>query len=278
MKISVRRPRASEIFGSFLGLLDIKLGAEIILLFGLINKVAGLYGLITILVGGSFVQLLFYAYSTGTLFAFLWGLRVVKAETASPTLLLSHLYALDHLIVSVFHYIFFETYWYSVPHDGRRTINSQAQQDLIDLALSRGEIRQPTADQTEALDELRVALAGDIWEAEKGFAVWTLVAGWLLKIYFILILYSYAAHLASSTYHTLPLTARGKATQIAHPTTEDDLQAEIDLQKAEQEAEERDAGEASGSGSGTANGSAVGDAGRKKKKADGDENEEFSWD
>lgn len=45
----------------------------------LINKVAGLYGLITIFVGGSFAQLLYYAYSVGTLFAFLWGLRVVKS-------------------------------------------------------------------------------------------------------------------------------------------------------------------------------------------------------
>ncbi|WWD17469.1 hypothetical protein CI109_101910 [Kwoniella shandongensis] len=285
MKISVRRPKASEIFGSFLGLLDIKLGAEIILLFGLINKVAGLYGLITVLVGGSFVQLLYYAYSTGTLFALLWGLRVVKSESAHPTLLLSHLYALDHLIVTIFHYIFYLTYWYSVPHDGRRTINSQAQQDLIDLALSRGEIRQPTEDQSEALDELRVALAGEIWEAEKGFAVWTLVIGWFVKIYFILILYSYAAHLASSTYHTLPLTARGKATQIAHPssnntnTSEDDLQAEIELQKAEQEAEERNAGvsagpSGSGSGSGLANGEASGRGGKKK----GEDDEDFSWD
>jgi hypothetical protein len=45
----------------------------------LINKVAGVYGLITILVGGSFVQLLFYAYSIATLFAFLWALRIVKS-------------------------------------------------------------------------------------------------------------------------------------------------------------------------------------------------------
>jgi hypothetical protein len=38
-----------------------------------------LYGLITIFVGGSFTQLLFYAYSVATLFAFLWALKIVKA-------------------------------------------------------------------------------------------------------------------------------------------------------------------------------------------------------
>lgn len=45
----------------------------------LINKVAGLYGLITIFVGGSFLQLAFYAYSTASLFAFFWALRIVKS-------------------------------------------------------------------------------------------------------------------------------------------------------------------------------------------------------
>lgn len=227
----------------------------------LINKVAGLYGLITIFVGGSFAQLLYYAYSVGTLFAFLWGLRVVKSvrallydgaakanneqESSVPTLLLSHLYSLDHIIVSLFHYIFYVHYWYTVPHDGRRTINSQAQQDLINLALSRGEITEPTGESGQSADELRTALAGEIWERERGFAVWTLLAGWILKIYFILVLYSYAAHLASSTYHTLPLTFRGKATKLAHPDpgqegsspripgeSEDD----IELRRAEQAA------------------------------------------
>lgn len=45
----------------------------------LINKVAGVYGLITVLVGGTFVQFLFYAYSVVTLFAFLWALGVIKS-------------------------------------------------------------------------------------------------------------------------------------------------------------------------------------------------------
>jgi hypothetical protein len=45
----------------------------------LINKVAGLYGLVTLFVGGSFTQLLFYAYSLATLFGFLWMLKIVKS-------------------------------------------------------------------------------------------------------------------------------------------------------------------------------------------------------
>ncbi|ODO08909.1 hypothetical protein L198_00648 [Cryptococcus wingfieldii CBS 7118] len=282
LNFSVHR---SAIFNSFLGLLDIKLGAEIVLLFGLINKVAGLYGLITIVVGGTFPQLLYYAYSTGTLFAFLWGLKVVKSEKSAPALLLSHLYALDHAISTVFHYVFFYKYWYNTPHDGRRTINSQAQQDLINLALSRGEITEPVGGDSNRLDELRAALAEDIWAQEKGFAVWTLVAGWALKIYFILILYSYAAHLASSTYHTLPLTARGRATQIAHPDpskssdrtdphTGGRAAAENDddeeLRKAQHATEEVGSAPAQTQGKGEGKG-------KGKGKAGGDE-DDFSWD
>jgi hypothetical protein len=112
----MRRLRPGAVFDSFLGLLDIKLGeysevlrniksnnerrrrdctslwrewdmddghveAPRLMLtwIQLINKVAGVYGLITILVGGSFAQLSFYAYSVATLFAFLWALRIVKS-------------------------------------------------------------------------------------------------------------------------------------------------------------------------------------------------------
>ncbi|WVN88124.1 uncharacterized protein L203_103325 [Cryptococcus depauperatus CBS 7841] len=277
-------PQRAAIFSSFLGMLDIKLGAEIILLFGLINKVAGLYGLITVFVGGSFVQLLFYAYSIATMFAFLWALKVVKSETAAPTILVSHLYALDHIILSLFHYIFYRHYWYTVPHDGRRTINSQAQQDLIDLAVSRGEVQGKI--DGEGAEELRKTLAGKIWQGEKGFAVWVLILGWALKVYFILVLYSYAAHLGSMTYHTLPLTSRGKATKLAHPdptihpatpgssnsnngntlsplSRKEESEDNLEMRKTEQQVA-------------VANGNPVGDGTGKRKKTD--EDEDLSWD
>ncbi|KAK4687855.1 inositol phosphorylceramide synthase regulatory subunit, partial [Tremellales sp. Uapishka_1] len=260
MRFSIRKPRPDAMFGSFLGLLDIKLGCEIILLFGLVNKVAGVYGLITILVGGSFVQLSFYAYSIVTLIAYLWALRVVKSESATPTLLVSHLYLADHLILSFFHYLFQQNYWYSVPHDGRRTANSQAQIDLINLAASRGEISP--VDTGGGTDETRVALAGEIWRNERGFAMGVLFVGWIVKVYFILILYSYAAHLRTSTYHALPLTLRARATQVVHPTTEEDIRAELEREVREEGAPNpEEAARVLGKG--------------KAKQADGDE--DFSW-
>lgn len=81
---------------SFLGLIDLKTGVTIALLFALLNKVAGVYGLIAVLTGagGSFAQLSLYIYSVIALIALVWGLRAVKdvctAYLAFPSL--SHLY------------------------------------------------------------------------------------------------------------------------------------------------------------------------------------------
>ena len=175
---------------------------------------------------------------------------------------MAHLYTLDHFLLTAFHYLFYRHYWYVQPHDGRRITNSQAQQDLINLAVSRGEIEDPTLNDAEGMDELRAALAGEIWQTERVQAVWTLVASWALKVYFILVLYSYAAHLRSSTYHALPLTTRAKATIIAHPTTEQDLEAELEHEELPR---------------GASNGEAVkGNVLVGKRKEGGED--EFSWD
>lgn len=114
-----------------------------------------------------------------------YGKRLTYQESAKPTLLVSHLYTLDHAILTLAHYLFFEVYWYQIPHDGRRTANSQAQIDLINLAASRGEIPPPNSEEGGGMDganELRIALAQDIWRDEKVYAGWALVFGWLLKV------------------------------------------------------------------------------------------------
>lgn len=44
-----------------------------------INKVAGIYGLVAVFTGGSLVQLSMYIYSVALLFVFVWGIRVTSA-------------------------------------------------------------------------------------------------------------------------------------------------------------------------------------------------------
>jgi hypothetical protein len=135
---------------------------------------------------------------------------------------LCHLYVVDHIIQTVYTLGFARHYWYEVPHDGRRVANSKAQEDLIRLAVSRGEVSDKMPDNI-------AEIARGLWEKEEGFALMVLFASWLIKvssrrycsraitvtqsktgfrqIYFILVLYSYAAHLRSNTYHALPLSS-----------------------------------------------------------------------
>ncbi|KAJ9112806.1 hypothetical protein QFC20_002134 [Naganishia adeliensis] len=190
----------SAIFNSFLGVLDIKSGAQIILLFGVLNKVAGVYGLLSAFTGGTIGQLSFYIYSTATLAVAVLGIRAVSAESSSKVLKLSHLYIVDHVIQTFYTLGFARHYWYEVPHDGRRVVNSQAQEDLIRLAVSRGEVSDKMPDNI-------AEIARGLWEKEEGTARVVLFLSWLIKIYFILVLYSYAAHLRSNTYHALPLSS-----------------------------------------------------------------------
>lgn len=103
-------------------------------------------------------------------------------EAAKPSLLVAHLYALDNIVNSFFHLAFYHSYWYIHRHDGRRVVNSQAQQDLIDLAYSRGEIPNPHSPADPHTDEVREALALEIWNVEKHYAVWTLLAAFVLKV------------------------------------------------------------------------------------------------
>lgn len=57
-------------------------GASIISLFAVLNKVAGAYGMLAVLQGGTLAQpvsqLTMYIYSLGTLIVFLWGLKKIS--------------------------------------------------------------------------------------------------------------------------------------------------------------------------------------------------------
>ena len=54
------------------------------------NKVAGVYGLLSAFTGGSLGQLSFYIYSTATVAVMVWGIRAVSA--VSLRILLPRIY------------------------------------------------------------------------------------------------------------------------------------------------------------------------------------------
>ncbi|KAF8075043.1 Inositolphosphorylceramide synthase subunit Kei1-domain-containing protein [Lyophyllum atratum] len=183
---------------SFLGFLDLKTGVTVALLFALLNKVAGVYGLIAMVTGagGSFAQLSLYLYSVIALVGLVWGLRAVKEEDPKQTLYFAHLFFADHIFSTAWTIFFAVIWWVYTPHDGRRTANSPAQQAMMDIGKVNSTL---TAAQREAA-------AMEIWNHEKGTAAAVIVISWLSKIYFAILIYSYASHLRKGSYRSLPLS------------------------------------------------------------------------
>lgn len=217
MKLTLKPEWRLRPLNSFLGFIDLKLGVTIALLFALLNKVAGVYGLIAVFTGGSFAQLSMYVYSVGALVAFTWALNAVAAEDAQHTLYFAHLFAFDHVLNTAWTVFFAVVWWMYTPHDGRRTANSAAQEDLIQSGVKYA----GPSHNTNMTDVERAQAAMSIWNKEKGTAVGIIVGVWIVKVshhstfnvlaltpriklYFIALMYSYAIHLRKGSYRTLP--------------------------------------------------------------------------
>ncbi|KAN0063920.1 hypothetical protein ACQY0O_003526 [Thecaphora frezii] len=205
---------------TFLGFMDLKIGAQILTLFALFNKIAGVYGIIAVFQGGTFSQVALYLYSIATIVVFLWGLKGISDENAQQVLTYAHLFTLDHLVSSFWTLLFAFNWYLFAPHDGTPTTKqSDHQTGLMDLIESiEGQYSTPEQIAKLHHDKLtgdaRKASAEAIWAEERGFAAGVLVIGWLIKIYFALVLYSYALHLRHGTYRNLPLS---KASSSASP-------------------------------------------------------------
>lgn len=200
MRLKLRpewRPRPIR---SFLGFLDLKFGIQVALLFAVINKVAGIYGLVALFTGGSLAQLSMYIYSVAFLFVYVWGIRATSAEDPDKTLIMAHIYLMDH-IASTLWTVFFSVAWWSfTAHDGKRVTNSPAQEEVAAGGASYGH-HPPILSET-----LRAKAALELWNEEKNFAAGIIFAGWFIKLYFIMIIYTYALHLRHGTYRALPLS------------------------------------------------------------------------
>jgi inositol phosphorylceramide synthase regulatory subunit len=101
MKLTLKQELRPRPFASMLGFLDLKTGVTLVVLFAVclslrpisrflpailihpyqvLNKVAGVYGLIALLTGagGNAAQLTLYIYSVLALVALTWGIRAVN--------------------------------------------------------------------------------------------------------------------------------------------------------------------------------------------------------
>lgn len=157
----------------------------------LLNKVAGVYGLIAMLAGagGSFAQLSLYLYSVLALVALAWGLRTVKEvceiaivtlnyrhvlqEDPKHTLYFAHLFFADHILSTAWTAFFAVVWWIYTPHDGQRSVNSKAQEEILKGA--EGSNKNMT-------DSERIEAANMLWNKEKGTAGAVIIISWLAKV------------------------------------------------------------------------------------------------
>ncbi|SPC66192.1 related to KEI1 - component of inositol phosphorylceramide synthase [Ustilago sp. UG-2017b] len=242
---------------SFLGFMDLKIGASILTLFALFNKTAGVYGILAVFQGGTFSQVALYVYSIATIVLFLWGLKGISDEDAQYVLTYAHLFTLDHMVSTFWTLLFTFNWWYFTPHDGQPTTNQSSHQtglmDLIETIESQYRTPEQMAQlhHDKLTPEQRKTSAQRIWKEEKDFSAAVLILGWLVKIYFALVLYSYALHLRHGTYRALPLSkassnsaatrsGAGRSEYRYHPVVEeeelenwsDDGEADGDAQAA----------------------------------------------
>ncbi|PWN28748.1 DUF1753-domain-containing protein [Jaminaea rosea] len=223
-------------FTSFLRLVDLKLGCTILTLFNLFNKSAGVFGLLAIFQGGTWSQLSLYAYSLGTIFISLWGLRGISEESSPTVVLYAHCYLADHLISSIWSLYFFQVVYYYTEHNGQPPNLSPYQAGLMSLIEgieaqyeTKGDVQHHKALEGQA----RVEAAQQVWRSESAFSTTVLAAGWILKIYFALLLYSYALHLRHGTYRTLPLSKPSLATTEQNRTHYLPLRASISIERGD---------------------------------------------
>ncbi|KAI0705223.1 Inositolphosphorylceramide synthase subunit Kei1-domain-containing protein [Cytidiella melzeri] len=225
MKLTLRPEWRLRPLSSFLGFTDLKAGVTIAVLFAGLNKVAGVYGLLAVLTGagGSLAQLSMYMYSALGLVVLIWGLKAVSREDAKNTLYFAHAFFADHMLSTAWMVYFAVVWWIYVPHDGQQEITSPAQKEIMEAGGGGNSSMTPAE---------RAAAATTIWNQEKGTSMAVIVVGWLIKIYFALLLYSYAIHLRKGSYRNLPLSrvqASGSYAAVSTIPDDDDDDDEFHL-------------------------------------------------
>lgn len=151
--------------------------------------------------GGSFAQLSLYLYSLLGLVALGWGLKAIKEvspsrlttcpvlcsldstpicfflcrkkkENAQQTLYFAHFFFVDHIFSTAWTLFFAVVWWAYTPHDGKRVVNSAAQE-----AIRLG------AGVNHTMSDTQLAAAANIlWHEEKGVAAAVIILSWLSKV------------------------------------------------------------------------------------------------
>ncbi|SLM35066.1 Protein of unknown function DUF1753, Golgi [Lasallia pustulata] len=210
---------------TFLYLMSLRTGTELITLSLLLNKVSGFYGLLAILTGLhlSPLQLSMYIYSLLALFLVAFLAPHIRSQSPFQCLALAWFYVLDSIINAAYTAVFGIT-WFLVisqhhsdkageapiPGAGGSTIGDTAGFTSPKFNVSAVEVAaSPAAGLTSGQDAVAVGIPADgslgtapysgspslghgVLQPESMSSVIVIVALWAVRVYFILIVLSYA--------------------------------------------------------------------------------------
>ncbi|KAF3938056.1 hypothetical protein ABW19_dt0202759 [Dactylella cylindrospora] len=217
----------------FLGFLDLRVGAELILLCSLFNKASGFYGLLAIFTGAeiSSLQISMYVYSVLAVFFIAWVQPHIRKQTPFPVLSFGYWYLIDSVINTVYTALFTVT-WFMIISDARRsqsfTVANTAPgvgdsgKMIEDISGLSGGPFNPSGgpDGTDApapsyIDSITGGVAGgafsDGLRQPESITSFSIIVGlWIIRVYFCLVVLAYARQAVrdSATPSNPPFTGK----------------------------------------------------------------------
>ena len=94
-------------------------------------------------------------------------------EDPKQTLYFAHLFFADHVLSTAWTVFFAVVWWVYTPHDGRRTANSAAQEEMA---------KGGNGGSHNMTEEERIEAAHMMWNHEKGTAAGIIILSWFVKV------------------------------------------------------------------------------------------------
>ncbi|KAK9463040.1 Inositolphosphorylceramide synthase subunit Kei1-domain-containing protein [Lipomyces oligophaga] len=167
----------------FMGFLPLAAGAELIAVFGIVNKASGLYGLLSIFTGHpiSGEQWALNIISIILLPFFLYALHCVRRQMALPVAAFAYVYFLD-MLANIAFTIYFSVTWF-------RAFDAE-----VDKTVAKGGAQLDTA-------------------SERGVSISIITIALLFKVYASLVLFGFARMLVQKE-GLRPDNGQGKAAKL----------------------------------------------------------------
>ncbi|KAF3902982.1 hypothetical protein ABW20_dc0105491 [Dactylellina cionopaga] len=216
----------------FLGFLDLKVGAELILLCSLFNKASGFYGLLAIFTGAeiSALQISMYVYSVFAVFFIAWVQPHIRKRTPFPVITFGYWYLIDSVINATYTTIFAITWFMIISEPRRSQIVTAATtapgvgdsgKMIEDISgLSGGPFNPtggpdgtdtPAPSYIESMSGIGVgAFTNGLHQPESMTSMTIILGLWIIRAYFCLVVLAYARQVVreSATPSNPPFTGK----------------------------------------------------------------------